>query len=297
MSTDYLVKALAFDGGIRAYAVRSTETVGEVQRRHQMWPTATAALGRTLSASVMMGAMLKGEDRMTVKIQGDGPLGPIVVDANAKGEVRGYATNPQTHVPLNDKGKLDVRGVVGTEGMLSVIKDLGMKDYFTGQVPLISGEIAEDFTQYLVVSEQVPSAVALGVLVNPDNTVKAAGGLIIQVMPGATDETITLLEEKLANMKPISTLIDQGLSPEEILVEVLGQEHVEFLTTIDVKFDCECSKERFGEAIQALGRHEVQAMIDEDHGAEAQCHFCLETYQYSEEELQQFINEMASSEE
>ncbi|PIC63691.1 Hsp33 family molecular chaperone HslO [Sporosarcina sp. P13] len=296
MSTDYLVKALAFDGGIRAYAVRSTEAVGEVQRRHDMWPTATAALGRTLSASAMMGAMLKGEDRMTVKIQGDGPLGPIVVDANAKGEVRGYATNPQTHVPLNDKGKLDVRGVVGTEGTLSIIKDLGLKDYFTGQVPLISGEIAEDFTQYLVVSEQVPSAVALGVLVNPDNTVKASGGFIIQVLPGATDETITLLENKIASMKPISSLIDQGLSPEEVLIEVLGKENVVFLDTVAVKFDCECSKERFGEAIQALGRYEVQAMIDEDHGAEAQCHFCLETYQYSEAELKQFIDNMPSVE-
>ncbi|MDV6378988.1 Hsp33 family molecular chaperone HslO [Sporosarcina sp. GW1-11] len=296
MSTDYLVKALAFNGGIRAYAVRSTETVGEVQRRHHMWPTATAALGRTISATAMMGAMLKGEDRITVKIQGDGPLGPIVVDANAKGEIRGYATNPQTHVPLNDKGKLDVRGVVGTEGTLSIIKDLGLKDYFTGQVPLISGEIAEDFTQYLVVSEQVPSAVALGVLVNPDNTVKAAGGFIIQVMPGVTDETITLLEEKISTMKPISTLIDQGLSPEEILIEVLGKENVEFLDTVNVKFDCECSKERFGDAIQALGCHEVQAMIDEDHGAEAQCHFCLETYQFSEAELKQLIDNMPSAE-
>ncbi|WP_153733464.1 Hsp33 family molecular chaperone HslO [Sporosarcina obsidiansis] len=296
MSTDYLVKALAFDGVIRAYAVRSTETVGEVQRRHQMWPTATAALGRTISGTVMMGAMLKGDNKLTVKVQGDGPLGPMVVDANAKGEVRGYATNPQTHVPLNEKGKLDVRGVVGTQGMISVVKDLGMKDYFTGQVPIISGEIAEDFTQYLVVSEQVPSAVALGVLVNPDNTVKAAGGFIIQVMPGATDETITLLEQKIAEMTPISTLIDQGLTPEGILVEVLGQENVEFIDKLDVKFECECSKERFGNAIKGLGRVEVQAMIDEDHGAEAQCHFCLETYQFSEQELKEYIDEIQSAE-
>ncbi|WP_301109252.1 Hsp33 family molecular chaperone HslO [Sporosarcina sp.] len=295
MSTDYLVKALAFDGVIRAYAVRSTDTVAEVQQRHQMWPTATAALGRTISASVMMGAMLKGDNKLTIKIQGNGPLGPIVVDANAHGEVRGYATNPQTHVPLNEKGKLDVRGVVGTEGTLSIVKDLGLKDYFTGQVPIISGEIAEDFTQYLVVSEQVPSAVALGVLVNPDNTVKASGGFIIQVMPGATDETITLLEEKIANMTPISTMVDQGLTPEGILTEVLGQENVEFLDKVDVRFDCECSKERFGEAITGLGVVEIQAMIDEDHGAEAQCHFCLETYQYSEQELKGYINEIQST--
>ncbi|WP_153723243.1 Hsp33 family molecular chaperone HslO [Sporosarcina cascadiensis] len=295
MSTDYLVKALAFDGVIRAYAVRSTDTVGEVQQRHQMWPTATAALGRTISASVMMGAMLKGDNKLTVKIQGNGPLGPIVVDANAHGEVRGYATNPQTHVPLNEKGKLDVRGVVGTEGTLSIVKDLGLKDYFTGQVPIISGEIAEDFTQYLVVSEQVPSAVALGVLVNPDNTVKASGGFIIQVMPGATDETISLLEDKIANMSPISALIDQGLTPEGILAEVLGKENVEFLDKVDVKFDCECSKERFGDAITGLGAAEIQAMIDEDHGAEAQCHFCLERYQYSEQELKGYIDEIQSA--
>lgn len=292
MTTDYLVKALAFDGQIRAYAVRSTETAGEAQQRHHMWPTATAALGRTLTAAVMMGAMLKGDDKLTVKIQGDGPLGPIVVDANAKGQVRGYATNPQTHLPLNEQGKLDVRGVVGTEGMLSIVKDLGLKDYFTGQVPLISGEIAEDFTQYLVVSEQVPSAVALGVLVNSDNTVKAAGGFIIQVMPGATDETITLLEEKISSMQPISAMVDNGLTPEEILAQVLGSENVEILDKVDVSFDCECSKERFGEAIQGLGKEEVQAMIDEDQGAEAQCHFCLKTYQYSEQELEGFIEKM-----
>ena len=237
----------------------------------------------------MMGAMLKGEDSITVKIQGNGPLGPIVVDANAKGEVRGYATNPQTHLPLNEQGKLDVRGAVGTEGMLSIVKDLGMKDYFTGQVPIISGEIAEDFTQYMVVSEQVPSAVALGVLVDPDNTVKASGGFILQVMPGATEETIELLEGRIANMTAISTMIDNGLTPEGILVEVLGQENVEFLSRIDVKFDCECSKERFSEAIKGLGAVEIQAMIDEDHGAEAQCHFCLEKYQFSEQELRELI--------
>ncbi|PIC56396.1 Hsp33 family molecular chaperone HslO [Sporosarcina sp. P12(2017)] len=289
MTTDYLVKALAFEGQIRAYAVRSTETVGEVQRRHQMWPTATAALGRTISAAVMMGAMLKGDDSITVKIQGDGPLGPIVVDANAKGEVRGYATYPQTHLPLNEQGKLDVRGAVGTEGMLSIVKDLGLKDYFTGQVPIISGEIAEDFTHYMVVSEQVPSAVALGVLVDPDNTVKASGGFILQVMPGATEETIELLEGRIANMTAISTMIDNGLTPEGILTEVLGQENVEFLSKVDVKFDCECSKERFSEAIKGLGAVEIQAMIDEDHGAEAQCHFCLEKYQFTEQELQELL--------
>ena len=198
---DYLVKALAFEGTIRAYAVRSTETVAEVQRRHAMWPTATAALGTSMTAAVMMGAMVKGEDKLTIKIEGNGPIGSMIIDANAHGEVRGYATNPQTHFDLNEQGKLDVRRAVGTEGMLTIVKDLGLRDFFTGQVPIVSGEIAEDFTEYFVVSEQVPSAVGLGVLVNPDNTVKAAGGFIIQVMPGATDETISKLEERIAQCR------------------------------------------------------------------------------------------------
>ena len=233
---DYLVKALAYEGTIRAYAIRSTETVAEVQRRHAMWPTATAALGRAMSASVMMGAMMKGEDKLTIKIEGNGPIGAMIIDANAHGEVRGYVTHPQTHFDLNAQGKLDVRRAVGTEGMLTIVKDLGLRDFFTGQVPIVSGEIAEDFTEYFAVSEQVPSAVGLGVLVNPDNTVKAAGGFIIQVMPGATDETISKLEERIANVEPISKLIDRGLTPEEILGEVLGVDNVEILDRMDVSF-------------------------------------------------------------
>lgn len=291
---DYLVKALAFDGTIRAYAVRSTDAVGEVQRRHSIWPTATAALGRSMTAAVMMGAMLKGEDKLTIKIEGNGPIGPMIIDSNAYGEVRGYAANPQTHFDVNDQGKLDVRRAVGTEGMLTVVKDLGLRDFFTGQVPLVSGEIAEDFTEYFVVSEQVPSAVALGVLVNPDNTVKAAGGFIIQVMPGATDETITLLEERIATMKPISEMIDRGLTPEEILNEILGAKNVEILDQMAVAFKCNCSKERFGNAIIGLGEKEVREMIEEEGQAEANCHFCLESYIYPKEELEGFINEIRS---
>jgi molecular chaperone Hsp33 len=289
---DYLVKALAYGGTIRAYAIRSTETVAEVQRRHAMWPTATAALGRAMSASVMMGAMMKGEDKLTVKIEGNGPIGAMIIDANAHGEVRGYATHPQTHFDLNAQGKLDVRRAVGTEGMLTTVKDLGLRDFFTGQVPIVSGEIAEDFTEYFAVSEQVPSAVGLGVLVNPDNTVKAAGGFIIQVMPGATDETISKLEERIANVEPISKLIDRGLTPEEILGEVLGVDNVEILDRMDVSFQCNCSKERFGNAIIGLGEREILEMITEDGKAEAHCHFCLETYVYPKEELEGFIDEI-----
>ncbi|MFC5590880.1 Hsp33 family molecular chaperone HslO [Sporosarcina soli] len=291
---DYLVKALAYDGTIRAYAIQSTETVGEVQKRHAMWPTATAALGRAMTAAVMMGAMVKGEDKLTIKIEGKGPIGSMIIDANAHGEVRGYVTNPQTHFDLNAQGKLDVRRAVGTDGMLTVVKDLGLRDFFTGQVPIVSGEIAEDFTQYFAVSEQVPSAVGLGVLVNPDNTVKAAGGFIIQVMPGATDETISQLEERIATVEPISKLIDRGLTPEEILGEVLGADNVDILDRMDVSFNCNCSKERFGNAIIGLGEQQIQEMIEEDGKAEAHCYFCLETYVYPKEELEGFIDEIRS---
>ncbi|AMQ08305.1 MULTISPECIES: Hsp33 family molecular chaperone HslO [Sporosarcina] len=291
---DYLVRALAFDGTIRAYAARSTETVSEVQRRHLMWPTATAALGRSMTAAVMMGAMSKGDDKLTIKVDGNGPIGSMVIDANAHGEVRGYASNPQTHFDLNEQGKLDVRRAVGTDGMLSVVKDLGLRDFFTGQVPIVSGEIAEDFTEYFVVSEQVPSAVGLGVLVNPDNTVKAAGGFIVQVMPGATEETIVALEERIANVEPISTLIARGLTPEEILGEVLGAANVEILDRMDVSFACNCSRERFGNAIIGLGEREIRDMIEEDGQAEAHCHFCMETYVYPKEVLEGFIDEIQS---
>lgn len=290
--TDYLVKALAFEGTIRAYAVRSTDTVGEVQRRHGMWPTATAALGRTMTAGAMMGAMVKGQDKLTIKVEGQGPIGAMIVDANGKGEVRGYATHPHVHFELNENGKLDVRRAVGTDGMLTVVRDLGMREFFTGQVPIESGEIAEDFTHYFVVSEQVPSAVGLGVLVNPDNTVKAAGGFIIQVMPGASEETIATLEQYISKMEPISRLIDRGLTPEEILQEILGEEHVTVLEKLPVSFQCQCSRERFSAAIMGLGEKEIREMIEEDGKAEAQCHFCLETYDFSKENLEEFIHEI-----
>lgn len=289
---DYLVKALAFNGEIRAYAVRSTETVSEAQQRHDIWPTATAALGRAMTAVVMMGAMVKGEDKLTVKVEGNGPLGAMIIDANGHGDVRGYAVNPHTDFEATEAGKLDVRRAVGTEGMLSVVKDLGLRDFFTGQIPLVSGEIAEDFTQYFVVSEQVPSAVALGVLVNPDKTVKASGGFIIQVMPGAADETISLLEKHIAEMRPISTMVDEGLTPEQILYEVLGEENVEILDKMDIQFQCNCSRERFGNAIIGLGEKEIRAMIEEEGQAEASCHFCLESYVYLKEELEGFLDEI-----
>ncbi|KZZ86545.1 Hsp33 family molecular chaperone HslO [Bacillus sp. SJS] len=284
---DYLVKALAYDGQVRAYAVKSTDTVAEGQRRHQTWPTASAALGRTLTAGIMLGTMLKGNDKLTIKVEGNGPLGPILVDANAKGEVRGYVTHPQTHFDLNKFGKLDVARAVGTEGMLTVVKDLGMREHFTGQVPIVSGELGEDFTYYLVSSEQVPSSVGVGVLVNPDNTILASGGFVVQLLPGAEEETITDIEERLTAMEPISKLIEKGLSPEQILDVVLGEGNVKILETLPVSFKCQCSKERFGSAIISLGTKEIDEMIEEDGQAEAQCHFCNEIYIFSKEELEE----------
>ena len=273
---DYLVRALGFEGQVRAFAVKTTETVSEVQRRHNTWPIVSAALGRSITASVMMGAMLKGEDKLTVKIEGNGPIGPMIIDANAKGEVRGYATNPHVHFELNEQGKLDVRAGVGTEGSITIVKDLGMRDMFSGQTPIVSGEIAEDFTYYFAVSEQVPPSVGLGVLVNPDNSIKAAGGFIIQLMPDCDEETITAIEKQLSTIEPVSKMIEKGYTPEQILEAVLGEGNVQVLSTLPVKFQCQCSKERFGAAIIGLGIAEIEAMIKEDGKAEAQCHFCLE---------------------
>ncbi|HAQ08147.1 MAG TPA: Hsp33 family molecular chaperone HslO [Bacillus bacterium] len=289
--SDYLVKALAFDGQIRAYAARSTETVSEAQRRHYTWPVASAALGRTMTAGVMMGAMLKGEDKLTVKIEGGGPLGLILVDSNAKGEVRGYVSNPHVHFDLNEQGKLDVRQGVGTDGTLTVVKDLGMRDYFTGQVPIVSGELGEDFTYYFATSEQVNSSVGVGVLVNPDNSIKAAGGFIIQLMPGTEEETISIIENRLKEIPPVSKLIEKGLSPEELLEELLGKENVKMLETMPVTFECNCSKERFSNALISLGADEINDMIKNDGQAEAHCHFCNEKYLFTKAELEEIEKE------
>ncbi|MEC2076614.1 Hsp33 family molecular chaperone HslO [Metabacillus fastidiosus] len=284
---DYLVKALAFDGQVRAYATRTTETISEAQRRHQTWPTASAALGRAMTAGLMLGSMIKDEAKLTIKIEGGGPIGAILVDSNGKGEVRGYVTNPQVHFDLNAKGKLDVARAVGTNGFLTVVKDLGLKENFSGQVPIVSGELGEDFTYYLVTSEQVPSSVGVGVLVNPDNTILASGGFIIQLMPGAEEETILEIENRLNTIEPVSKLIQKGLTPEEILQEVLGEENVKILEKQEVRFHCPCSRERIESAIISLGEQEIQAMIEEDGKAEAQCHFCNEFYHFNLEELEQ----------
>ncbi len=288
---DYLIKALGYNGQVRAYAVSTTETVGEAQRRHYTWPTASAALGRAMTAGVMMGAMLKGENKLTIKIEGGGPIGTILVDSDAKGAVRGYVTNPQTHFDLNEHGKLDVARAVGTDGMLTVVKDIGMRENFTGQTPLVSGELGDDFTYYLVTSEQVPSSVGVGVLVNPDNSIKAAGGFILQLLPGTDEETILAIENRLKTLTPISKQIEQGHTPEQILEEVLGEGNVQILEKMPVAFECHCSKERIENALLSLGKSEIRNIIEEDGEAEANCHFCNEKYHFSKGELEQLEGE------
>ncbi|EOL44630.1 MULTISPECIES: Hsp33 family molecular chaperone HslO [Enterococcus] len=282
---DYLVKALCYEGSIRAYAVCATNTISEAQKRHDTWSSSTAALGRTMVGALLLGATLKGDDKLTVKVQGNGPAGGIVVDSDGSGNTKGYIKNPHVSLTLNESGKIDVRGAVGTEGIFTVIKDLGLKETFSGQTPIVSGEIGEDFTYFMAVSEQIPSAIGLSVLVDTDESVKAAGGFMIQVMPGADEKTIDFIEQRLQEVPMISRLIDEGESPEGILERLLGKDEIEILEKMPVQFKCNCSKEKFGTAIIAVGLDEINAMIEEDHGAEAVCQFCGNKYHYSEEDL------------
>ncbi len=284
--SDYLLKSLGYNGEVRVYVVDATETVAEAQRRHETWSAASAALGRTMIGGILLGATLKGKEKMTVKVEGNGPAGHIIVDSNGKGEVKGYIANPRISLPLNEVGKLDVRGAVGTQGTLTVTKDLGMKEAFSGQVPLVSGELGEDFTYYMATSEQTPSAIGLSVLVDTDDSIKAAGGFMIQVMPDATDETITALENRLASIPMISQLMEKGENPESILDLLMGEGNVKILEKMPVSFKCECSKERFSTAIIALGEKEIESMIEEDQGAEASCHFCGNQYHFDVADLE-----------
>lgn len=282
---DYLIRATGFNDEIRAFSIVSTSIVSEAQKRHQTSATASAALGRTLSVAAMMGSMYKGNEKITIKIDGDGPIGAIIVDADTEGNVRGYVRHPQADVPRYENGKLAVGDVVG-KGFLTVVKDLGLKDNFSGMVPLVSGEIGDDFTYYFATSEQVPSAVGVGVLVNPDDSISAAGGFIVQVMPGASEETITELERRITSMPHVSSLVEQGCTPEALLQVVLGEDNVKVLGKQDIQFQCICSKDRFASAIIGLGNDEIQAMIEEDGQAEAVCQFCGEKYIFTKEELE-----------
>jgi len=289
---DYLVKALAFDGEVRAYSVRTTNTVSEAQRRHDTWRTASAALGRSLTAGTIMGAMLKGDQKLTIKVEGNGPIGPILVDAHANGDVRGYVTNPHVDFEGTEQGKLRVYQAVGTEGFITVIKDIGMREPFIGQSPIVSGELGEDFTYYFAVSEQTPSSVGVGVLVNGDDSVLAAGGFILQIMPGAQEETISFIEDRLQKTPPVSTLIEQGLSPEELLYAVRGEDKVKVLETMDVQFNCTCSRERIESVLISLGKTELEQIREEEEETEVHCHFCNERYKFSKEDITNLVENL-----
>lgn len=286
---DRLVRGTALGGRVRAFSIRTTNLVEELRRRHDTFPTTTAALGRTVTATAMMGAMLKGEEKLTVQVKGDGPVGQIVADANAKGEVRGYVTNPHIHLPSNSMGKLDVAGAVGTSGFIHVTKDLGLKEPYRGSIPLISGELGEDFTYYFAKSEQTPSAVGLGVLVDTDNSVLHAGGFIIQLLPGLSDEEITEIENALGQIPPVTTLLDQGLEVEELLRRILPD--VEIHDSMDVVFKCECSRTRVEKTLISLGESELTQLIEEDGKAEVVCHFCNEAYDFTKSELETILEQ------
>ena len=287
--SDFIIRATAAQGQVRAFAATTRDTVEFARNAHNTSPVATAALGRLLTGSAMMGAMMKGEtDLLTIKIEGDGPIGGLTVTANAKGDVKGYAFHPEVMLPPNEKGKLDVGGALGI-GVLTVIRDIGMKEPYVGQTILVSGEIAEDLTYYFTASEQTPSSVALGVLMNRENTVRQAGGFILQIMPGATEEVIAGLEQKLAQITSITSLLDEGKTPEEILEYILGDYDMEILDQMPVRFHCNCSQEKIAKALISVGRQELQQMIEEGETIEVNCHFCNHHYPVTIEELQHLL--------
>ena len=286
---DYMIRATAADGQIRAFAATTKEMVETAKNAHNTSPIATAALGRLMTAAAIMGSDLKGEgELLTLRIEGDGPIGGLLVTADGKGDVKGYAFNPDVMLPPNAQGKLDVGGSLGL-GVLSVIKDIGLKEPYVGQTQLITGEIAEDLTYYFATSEQVPSSVALGVLMNKDNTVRQAGGFIIQLLPDASDEIIDRLEAKLSGISSITSLLDAGKTPEEILTDILGEFGLEILKKMPVQFHCDCERSRVEKAIISIGRKEIQDMIDEGKEIEVNCQFCNKHYKFSVDELGEML--------
>ncbi|MCM1542029.1 MAG: Hsp33 family molecular chaperone HslO [Blautia sp.] len=283
--TDYIIRATAADTQIRAFACTTRETVEAARTAHNTSPVVTAALGRLLSAGAMMGSMLKGEqDILTLQIRGDGPVQGLTVTAGSRGNVKGYANVPDVILPANAVGKLDVGGAVGS-GILSVIKDMGLKEPYAGQTLLQTGEIAEDLTYYFATSEQVPSSVGLGVLMNRDNTVRQAGGFIIQLMPFVEDRVIDRLEENLKKLRSVTTMLDEGNTPEQMLEMVLEGLDVEMTDTLPAAFVCDCSRQRVEKALVSLGRKELQDMIDEGEGITVNCHFCNKDYKFYLDDL------------
>lgn len=282
---DYIVRATAANNQIRAFAATTKELVEHARQIHNTSPVATAALGRLLTAGSMMGSMMKGEkDLVTLQINCSGPIEGLTVTADSRANVKGYVYRPDVMLPPNSQGKLDV-GKALDLGILNVIKDMGLKEPYNGQTHLVSGEIAEDLTYYFATSEQVPSSVALGVLMNKDNTVRQAGGFIIQMMPFAQEEVIDKLEQKIKEITSITALLDQNMTPEEILFFLLGEFELDILDTIPTKFDCNCSKERVEKAIISIGKKEIKEMIKEENPIEVNCHFCNTQYKFTIPEL------------
>ncbi|MBQ8591148.1 MAG: Hsp33 family molecular chaperone HslO [Lachnospiraceae bacterium] len=288
---DYIVRATAANAQIRAFAATTREMVETARAHHNTSPVVTAALGRLLTAGSMMGSMLKGEkDLLTLQVHGSGPMKGMTVTADAHANVKGYANVPQVILPANDKGKLDVAGAVGI-GFMNVIKDLGLKEPYIGQTVLQTSEIAEDLTYYFATSEQVPSSVGLGVLMEKDNTVKQAGGFIIQLMPFADEEVIAQLEENLSKVNSVTALLDAGNTPEQILDILLGNLGVEIVDTISTQFYCNCTKERVTKAIVSIGKKDIQEMIQDNKPIEVNCHFCNTQYTFSVDELKEILKQ------
>ena len=286
---DYIIRAIAANDQIRAFAAVTTETVEEARKDHNTSPVATAALGRLLTAGAMMGTRMKGDkDILTLQIKAGGPLEGITVTADSKGRVKGYVGNPNVCIPANSKGKLDVAGAVGV-GFMNVIKDMGLKEPYVGQVALQTSEIAEDLTYYFATSEQVPSAVGLGVLMNKDNTVRQAGGFIVQLMPFAEESTIAKLEENVQKITSVTSLLEEGHTPESLLEKVLDGFDMEINEKIPTEFYCNCSRDRVEKALISIGRKELNEMIQEGKPIEMNCHFCNHNYEFTVEELKEIL--------
>ena len=284
---DYIVNAITSNGAIRVVAADTTELCNRAQEIHKMSPTAAAALGRTLTAAAIMGSMLKSaDDSLTIQLNGGGPIGKVVAVGDGNANVKGYVGNPLVDLPLNDKGKLDVGGAIGRDGMLGIIRDLGLKEPYVGQVPLVNGEVAEDLTQYYATSEQLPTAVALGVLVDVDYTIKAAGGFILQVLPGAYDEDIDNVEKTIQSISSVTEMLSNGKKPEDIVEQLLSDYEIEYFDNVPTKYECDCSRDRTDRALISLGKDELTKIIEEDGKAEITCHFCDNIYKYTKEELE-----------
>lgn len=287
--SDYIIRATAANSQIRAFAAVTTDVVETARKAHNTSPVATAALGRLLTGGAMMGTMMKGDkDILTLQIHAGGPLQGITVTADSKGNVKGYVGNPNVCIPANNKGKLDVAGAVGV-GFMNIIKDMGLKEPYMGQVALQTSEIADDLTYYFATSEQVPSAVGLGVLMNKDNTVRQAGGFIVQLMPFAEESVIAKLEENVQKINSVTNLLEEGHTPESLLEKVLEGFDIEINDRMDTKFYCNCSKERVEKALISIGRKELNELIQEGKEVEMNCHFCNTNYVFSVEELKEIL--------